>query len=78
MSRCLAYFNKDKTVKHSSCGYFWRYWRCCQRISGLRSRSNHSLSIRKVSNIQEKQLTTLGQNIKALEVDGVLMIVRTW
>jgi threonine synthase len=43
----------------------------------LRSRSNHSLSIRKVSNIQEKQLT-LGQNIKALEVDGVLMIVRTW
>jgi hypothetical protein len=31
-----------------------------------------------VSNIQEKQLTTLGQNIKALEVDGVLMIVRTW
>jgi threonine synthase len=32
----------------------------------------------KVSNIQEKQLTTLGQNIKALEVDGVLMIVRTW
>jgi threonine synthase len=35
------------------------------------SRSNHSLSIRKVSNIQEKQLTTLGQNIKALEVDGV-------
>jgi threonine synthase len=39
----------------------------------LRSRSNHSLSIRKVSNIQEKQLTTLGQNIKALEVDGFLM-----
>jgi threonine synthase len=32
----------------------------------------------KVSDIQEKQLTTLGQNIKALEVDGVLMIVRTW
>jgi threonine synthase len=27
MSRCLAYFNKDKKkVKHSSCGYFWRYW----------------------------------------------------
>jgi threonine synthase len=25
----------------------------------------------RVSNIQEKQLTTLGQNIKALEVDGV-------
>jgi hypothetical protein len=50
-----------------------------QRISGrCGSRSNHSLSIRKVSNIQEKQLTTLGQNIKALEVDGVLMIVRTW
>jgi hypothetical protein len=47
-------------------------------VSGLRGRSNHSLSIRKVSNIQEKQLTTLGQNIKALEVDGVLMIVRTW
>jgi threonine synthase len=47
-------------------------------FQALRSRSNHSLSIRKVSNIQEKQLTTLGQNIKALEVDGVLMIVRTW
>jgi threonine synthase len=35
--------------------------------SGFRcwGRNNHSLSIRKVSNIQEKQLTTLGQNIKA-------------
>jgi threonine synthase len=26
----------------------------------------------------KKQLTTLGQNIKALEVDGVLMIAKTW
>jgi threonine synthase len=44
----------------------------------LRSRSNHSLSIRKGEQYSRKQLTTLGQNIKALEVDGVLMIVRTW
>jgi threonine synthase len=29
------------------------------------------LSIGKVSDIQERQLTTLGQNIKALEGDGV-------
>jgi threonine synthase len=41
-------------------------------------RSNHSLSIRKGEQYSRKQLTTLGQNIKALEVDGVLMIVRTW
>jgi threonine synthase len=33
----------------------------------------------KVSDIQERQLTTLGQNIKALEVDGVLMMIaKTW
>jgi threonine synthase len=44
----------------------------------LRGRSNHSLSIRKGEQYSRKQLTTLGQNIKALEVDGVLMIVRTW
>jgi hypothetical protein len=32
-----------------------------------------------VSDIQERQLTTLGQNIKALEVDGVLMMIaKTW
>jgi hypothetical protein len=37
----------------------------------LRSRSNHSLSIRKGEQYSRKQLTTLGQNIKALEVDGV-------
>jgi hypothetical protein len=30
-----------------------------------------------VSDIQERQLTTLGQNIKKLE-DGFLMIAKTW
>jgi hypothetical protein len=77
MSRCFG-LNSQKTVKNSS-GYFWRYWRCCrQRISGRCGSSNHSLSIRKGEQYSRKQLTTLGQNIKALEVDGVLMIVRTW
>jgi threonine synthase len=54
--------------------------RCCrQRISGVAGVEVIILyPSGKVSNIQEKQLTTLGQNIKALEVDGVLMIVRTW
>lgn len=32
----------------------------------------------KVSEIQEKQFTTLGRNITALEVDGTLMTVRHW
>jgi threonine synthase len=36
----------------------------------LRGRSNHSLSIRKGEQYSRKQLTTLGQNIKALEVDA--------
>jgi threonine synthase len=68
MSRCLAFFNRTKTKVKTQ--FLWLlleilavlspadFWRCG-------SRSNHSLSIRKVSNIQEKQLTTLGQNIKA-------------
>jgi threonine synthase len=73
-------FNKDKTKVKTQ--FLWLLLEILAVLSpadfwALRGRSNHSLSIRKVSNIQEKQLTTLGQNIKALEVDGVLMI-RTW
>ena len=32
----------------------------------------------KVSKIQECQFTTLGKNITALEIDGLLMIVNDW
>jgi hypothetical protein len=71
-------FNKDKTkVKTQFLWLLLRYWRCCrQRRCGVEVIILYPSG--KVSNIQEKQLTTLGQNIKALEVDGVLMIVRTW
>ena len=75
MSRCLAYFNKDQkdntnTVLVATSG----------DTGG--AVANGFLGVQgveviilypsgKVSDIQERQLTTLGQNIKALEVDGV-------
>jgi hypothetical protein len=60
MSRCLAYFNKDKTKVKTQ--FLWLlleilvvlspadFWRCG-------SRSNHSLSIRKGEQYSRKQLT---------------------
>jgi len=73
MSRCLAYFNKGKELKNT----------VLVATSGDTGGAVASgfLSVKgvevvilypsgKVSDIQEKQLTTLGQNITALEVDG--------
>lgn len=74
MSRCLAYFNKGKEQKNT----------VLVATSGDTGGAVASgfLGVKgvevvilfpsgKVSDIQEKQLTTLGQNIMALEVDGV-------
>lgn len=74
MARCLGYFNKENTkevtvlvatsgdtggaVAH---GFF--------DVKGVNVVILYPSG--KVSDIQEKQLTTLGKNIKALEVDGV-------
>ncbi len=74
MARCLAYFNKDNTNEVT----------VLVATSGDTGGAvaNGFLGVKgvnvlilypsgKVSEIQEKQLTTLGQNITALEVDGV-------
>jgi len=74
MARCLGYFNKDNTNEVT----------VLVATSGDTGGAvaNGFLGVKgvnvvilypsgKVSNIQEMQLTTLGQNIKALEVDGV-------
>ena len=73
MSRCLAYFNRDKDQKNT----------VLVATSGDTGGAVASgfLDVKgvdvvilypsgKVSDIQERQLTTLGQNITALEVDG--------
>ncbi|GAA3655681.1 threonine synthase [Flavivirga jejuensis] len=73
MARCLAYFNKDNTNEVT----------VLVATSGDTGGAvaNGFLGVKgvnvvilypsgKVSDIQEKQLTTLGQNIKALEVNG--------
>ncbi|MGH1388263.1 threonine synthase [Kordia sp.] len=74
MARCLGYFNRDKEEKVT----------VLVATSGDTGGAvaNGFLGVKgvdvvilypsgKVSEIQEKQLTTLGQNITALEVDGV-------
>ncbi|NNK88562.1 MAG: threonine synthase, partial [Flavobacteriaceae bacterium] len=74
MARCLGYFNKDNNEKIT----------VLVATSGDTGGAvaNGFLGVKgvdviilypsgKVSEIQEKQLTTLGQNITALEVDGV-------
>jgi threonine synthase len=74
MSRCLAYFNKDKDQKNTvlvatsgdtggavASGFLG--------VKGVEVVILYPSG--KVSDIQERQLTTLGQNITALEVDGV-------
>ncbi|MBF2709069.1 threonine synthase [Flavobacterium soyangense] len=75
MSRCLAYFNKDKkddtnTVLVATSGDTGG-----AVASGFLGVPGVEVIILypsgKVSDIQERQLTTLGQNIKALEVNGV-------
>jgi threonine synthase len=74
MSRCLAYFNKNENQKNTvlvatsgdTGGAV---------ASGFLGVKNVDVVILypsgKVSDIQERQLTTLGQNITALEVNGV-------
>jgi threonine synthase len=75
MSRCLGYFNKDKkdntnTVLVATSGDTGG-----AVASGFLAVQGVEVVILypsgKVSDIQERQLTTLGQNIKALEIDGV-------
>lgn len=74
MSRCLGYFNREKDQKNTvlvatsgdtggavASGFLG--------IKGVEVVILYPSG--KVSDIQERQLTTLGQNIKALEVDGV-------
>src|SRR6478672_6095639 len=73
MSRCLAYFNKNKEVKNTvlvatsgdTGGAV---------ASGFLGVKGVDVVIlypsKKVSDIQERQLTALGQNITALEVEG--------
>lgn len=74
MSRCLAYFNQGKEQKNTvlvatsgdtggavASGFLG--------VQGVEVVILYPSG--KVSDIQEKQLTTLGQNITALEVDGV-------
>jgi len=74
MSRCLAYFNKDKEVKNTvlvatsgdtggavASGFL--------DVKGVEVVILYPSG--KVSDIQERQLTTLGRNITALKVDGV-------
>ena len=74
MSRCLAYFNRNKNQKNTvlvatsgdtggavASGFLG--------VNGVEVVILYPSG--KVSDIQERQLTTLGQNITALEVDGV-------
>ncbi len=74
MSRCLAYFNRndDKQVtvlvatSGDTGGAVASGFLCVKGVEVIILYPSG-----KVSDIQERQLTTLGQNIKALEVDGV-------
>ncbi|WP_250437181.1 threonine synthase [Hanstruepera flava] len=74
MARCLGYFNKDNTnevtVLVATSGDTGGA--VANGFLGVKGVNVVILyPSRKVSDIQEKQLTTLGQNITALEVDGV-------
>jgi threonine synthase len=75
MSRCLAYFNKDKKDSKNTVLVATSGDTGGAVASGFLGVDGVDVVILypsgKVSDIQEKQLTTLGQNIKALEVDGV-------
>ena len=75
MSRCLAYFNKDKKNSKNTVLVATSGDTGGAVASGFLNVEGVEVVILypsgKVSDIQERQLTTLGQNIKALEVDGV-------
>ncbi|MFI0490366.1 threonine synthase [Flavobacterium sp.] len=75
MSRCLAYFNKDQKDSKNTVLVATSGDTGGAVASGFLGVQGVEVIILypsgKVSDIQERQLTTLGQNIKALEVDGV-------
>jgi len=75
MSRCIAYFNKDKKDNKNIVLVATSGDTGGAVASGFLGVKGVEVVILypsgKVSDIQERQLTTLGQNIKALEVDGV-------
>lgn len=74
MSRCLAYFNRGKNQKNTVLVATSGDTGGAVASGFLGVESVEVVILYpsgKVSDIQEKQLTTLGQNIKALEVDGV-------
>ncbi len=75
MSRCLGYFNKDKSDSKNTVLVATSGDTGGAVASGFLEVKGVEVIILypsgKVSDIQERQLTTLGQNIKALEVDGV-------
>jgi threonine synthase len=75
MSRCLGYFNKDKKDNKNTVLVATSGDTGGAVASGFLGVQGVEVIILypsgKVSDIQERQLTTLGQNIKALEVDGV-------
>jgi threonine synthase len=74
MSRCLAYFNKDKKDSKNTVLVATSGDTGGAVASGFLGVKGVEVVILypsgKVSDIQERQLTTLGQNIKALEVTG--------
>lgn len=75
MARCLGYFNKDKTHEQVTVLVATSGDTGGAVASGFLGVDGVNVVILypsgKVSDIQEKQLTTLGQNITALEVNGV-------
>lgn len=74
MSRCLAYFNRDKDQKNTVLVATSGDTGGAVASGFLGVKSVEVVILYpsgKVSDIQERQLTTLGQNITALEVDGV-------
>ena len=74
MSRCLAFFNKDKVDAKNTVLVATSGDTGGAVASGFLAVNGVDVIILypsgKVSDIQERQLTTLGQNIVALEVDG--------
>jgi threonine synthase len=75
MARCLGYFNKDNNDKEVTVLVATSGDTGGAVANGFLGVKGVNVVILypsgKVSDIQEKQLTTLGQNITALEVDGV-------
>lgn len=75
MSRCIAYFNRNDPSKKNTVLVATSGDTGGAVASGFLGVTGVDVVILypsgKVSDIQERQLTTLGQNIKALEVDGV-------